>query len=206
MIPLARDDIAIIKKYANRRLYNTQTSIYVTLEDLYKMVVNNEHFKVVDAKSGQDLTQSTLAQIIFDEEARGGGMLPVNFMWNIIRMYDDNLKTVVPHYLEMSMDHFMQNQQNVVSQMQKMMMGGQVPNQFDFANPFKGWEDIGRKNMESMQEAMKSMNPFYTMMEKMSDSVKTEADNANVEDLKKQIEALNKENLVLKEQLKKASE
>lgn len=199
---MAKDDIAIIKKYANRRLYNTQTSIYVTLEDLYKMVLDNEHFKVVDAKSGQDLTQSTLAQIIFDEEARGGGMLPVNFMWNIIRMYDDNLKSVVPHYLEASLEGLMQNQQDVTAKMQEFMMGKET---FDVSNPFKGWEDLSRKNMEMMQQTFQNMNPFLgAFQDSFKQNSEEPASNADIDELKEQIENLTAENAKLKADLKKA--
>lgn len=198
---MAKDDIAIIKKYANRRLYNTQTSIYVTLEDLYKMVLANEHFKVVDAKSGQDLTQSTLAQIIFDEEARGGGLLPVNFMWNIIRMYDDKLKAVVPHYLEASLDSFVKNQQDIANKMQRFMMTGQP---FDFSNPLKTWEDLGRKNIEMMQQSFQNMNPFLSFMQQMQQNQKVdEKESADLKELKEQVETLIKENAALKAELKK---
>jgi polyhydroxyalkanoate synthesis repressor PhaR len=104
------DDVVIIKKYANRRLYNTESSTYITLEHLAEMVRNKREFKVVDAKTGEDITHSVLTQIIMEEEARGGTMLPVNFLRQLIAMYGDSMQSMVPHYLEASLEAFQRNQ------------------------------------------------------------------------------------------------
>ena len=108
-------DCVIIKKYANRRLYNTQSSSYITLDHLAQMVRENVDFKVVDAKSGDDITHQILTQIIMDEEASGEQMLPVNFLRQLISMYGNSMQGLVPHYLEASMDNFRDNQQKLRS-------------------------------------------------------------------------------------------
>lgn len=99
----------IIKKYANRRLYNTETSAYITLEDLAKMTRIGREFQVVDAKSGEDITHTVLTQIIMDEEGRGQTMLPSGFLRQLISMYGDSMQAMVPQYLEASMDSFRRN-------------------------------------------------------------------------------------------------
>ena len=104
------DDVVIIKKYANRRLYDTESSTYITLERLAEMVRQKRDFKVVDAKTGEDITRSVLTQIIMDEEARGATMLPVNFLRQLIGMYGDQMQAVVPQYLEASLDALQRNQ------------------------------------------------------------------------------------------------
>ena len=100
----------IIKKYANRRLYNTRSSSYITLDHLAKMTRDEVDFKVIDAKSGNDITHQILTQIIMDEESSGEQMLPVNFLRQLICMYGNSLQSLVPHYLEASMDNFRTNQ------------------------------------------------------------------------------------------------
>ena len=104
------DDTIVIKKYANRRLYNTASSSYITLEDLAKMVRDNVDFVVFDAKSGDDITHSILTQIIMDEEANGGQMLPVSFLRQLIGMYGNSMQSLMPSYLEASMANFRENQ------------------------------------------------------------------------------------------------
>jgi polyhydroxyalkanoate synthesis repressor PhaR len=131
----SEDDVIIIKKYANRRLYDTESSAYITLERLAQMVRQKRNFKVVDAKSGEDITRSVLAQIIMDEEARGTTMLPVNFLRQLISMYGDSMQSVVPHYLEASLDQLQRNQ----SQLRDVMAGALA------SNPFA---EIARRNME----------------------------------------------------------
>ena len=106
----SEDDVVIIKKYANRRLYDTESSSYITLDRLAEMVRQKRQFKVVDAKSGEDLTRGVLAQIIMDEEARGATMLPVNFLRQLISMYGDQMQSVVPQYLEASLEALQRNQ------------------------------------------------------------------------------------------------
>ncbi len=134
------DDVIIIKKYANRRLYDTESSAYITLERLAQMVRDKRQFKVVDAKSGDDITRSVLAQIIMEEEARGATMLPVNFLRQLISMYGDSVQTVVPHYLEASLDALQRNQ----SKFTDAMTGALA------SNPFA---EIARRNMEMFSAA-----------------------------------------------------
>ena len=105
----AADGIVIIKKYANRRLYNTESSSYITLEHLATMTREGRDFKVVDAKTDEDITHNVLTQIIMEEESRGETMMPVNFLRQLISMYGDSMQTMVPWYLEASMDSFRRN-------------------------------------------------------------------------------------------------
>ena len=134
------DDEVIIKKYANRRLYDTESSAYITLERLAQMVRQKRHFKVVDAKSGEDITRSVLAQIIMEEEARGATMLPVNFLRQLISMYGDSMQSVVPHYLEASLEALQRNQ----NQFREAMAGALA------SNPFA---EMARRNMEMFTAA-----------------------------------------------------
>jgi len=106
-------DVIIIKKYANRRLYNTASSSYITLEDLARMVRENVDFQVLDAKSGDDITHSILTQIIMDEEANGEQMLPVSFLRQLIGMYGNSMQALMPSYLEASMANFRENQSKI---------------------------------------------------------------------------------------------
>ncbi|MDE2620027.1 MAG: polyhydroxyalkanoate synthesis repressor PhaR [Sphingomonadales bacterium] len=109
--PTEQDDVVIIKKYANRRLYNTRSSSYITLDHLAQMTREGIDFKVVDAKTGGDITHSILTQIIMEEEANGGEqILPVNFLRQLIAMYGNSMQSLLPHYLEASMEHFRENQ------------------------------------------------------------------------------------------------
>ena len=141
----------VIKKYANRRLYNTATSSYVTLEHLSTMVKNKTDFVVYDAKSGDDITRPVLTQIIFEEESKGGQtLLPIPFLRQLISFYGDSLQGVVPQYLEMSMTQFARNQE----QMRKYMQ-----NAFGF-NPFQQFESMGKQNMAMFENAMRLFNPF----------------------------------------------
>jgi len=111
MVEESKDgDPVIIKKYANRRLYNTRSSSYITLEHLAKMTREGVDFKVLDAKTGADITHQILTQIIMDEEASGEQMLPVNFLRQLIGMYGNSMQSLIPHYLEASMEHFRANQ------------------------------------------------------------------------------------------------
>ncbi len=104
------DDVVIIKKYANRRLYDTESSSYITLDRLAQLVRQKRQFKVLDAKTGEDITRSVLTQIIMDEEARGTNMLPVNFLRQLISLYGDSMQGMVPQYLEASMEALQRNQ------------------------------------------------------------------------------------------------
>jgi polyhydroxyalkanoate synthesis repressor PhaR len=134
------DDLVIIKKYANRRLYDTESSAYITLERLAQMVRQKRQFKVVDAKSGEDITRQVLAQIIMEEESRGATMLPVNFLRQLISLYGDSMQSVVPHYLEASLEQLQRNQ----SPFREAMAGALA------ANPFA---ELARRNMEMFTSA-----------------------------------------------------
>ncbi len=119
------DDAIIIKKYANRRLYNTSSSSYITLDDLATMVRDNVEFVVLDAKSGEDITHSILTQIIMDEEAHSGQqMLPVSFLRQLISMYGNSMQAMMPSYLEASMANFRENQSKIREAFEKGMSGG----------------------------------------------------------------------------------
>jgi polyhydroxyalkanoate synthesis repressor PhaR len=143
----------IIKKYANRRLYNTAKSSYVTLDHLAQMVRDGQDFVVNDAKSGEDITRGVLAQIIFEEEAKGQTMLPSAFLRQLIRLYGDSLQGFVPGYLEASMETFSRNQE---------AMREQVRQAFD-ANPaLANFEALARSNMEWFENALKMFAPFAT--------------------------------------------
>ncbi|GMG84820.1 hypothetical protein LNKW23_40360 [Paralimibaculum aggregatum] len=141
------DGPIIIKKYANRRLYNTAKSSYVTLEDLSQMVQGGEDFQVFDAKTGEDITRSVLAQIIFEQEAKGQNMLPTNFLRQLIRLYGDALQSVVPGYLDASMEAFSRNQERMREAF------GQNPAMASF-------ETLARSNMEFAERAMRMFGPF----------------------------------------------
>ena len=120
----AQEGVTIIKKYANRPLYNTSSSSYITLDDLAQMTREDVEFQVVDAKSGEDITHSILTQIIMDEEANGEQMLPVSFLRQLIGMYGNSMQSLMPSYLEASMDNFRQNQANIREAFEKGMTAG----------------------------------------------------------------------------------
>src|ERR1700750_853586 len=141
-----------IKKYANRRLYNTGTSTYVTLEDLATMVKSGEDFAVFDAKTGEDITRSVLTQIIFEQENKEGGqnLLPINFLRQLIRFYGDSMQMLVPRYLEVSIDSLTREQEKFREQIsQAFGMGG-----------FGAIEDQVRRNMEMFERTFAMFAPF----------------------------------------------
>ncbi|HEY0102414.1 MAG TPA: polyhydroxyalkanoate synthesis repressor PhaR [Brevundimonas sp.] len=139
-------ETVVIKKYANRRLYNTATSAYVTLEDLAKMVREGTEFVVYDAKTNDDLTRQILTQIIFEEESRGEALLPVQFLRQLIGFYGGQMQGVLPGYLEMSLDNFSRQQEQIRSQFSKAFG----------AAPGAGLMDEAvKRNMVLFSEAMK---------------------------------------------------
>ena len=140
----------VIKKYANRRLYNTSTSSYVTLDHLSRMVKEGTEFVVFDAKTNEDITRSVLTQIIFEEEAKGQNLLPINFLRQLISFYGDRLQTVVPDYLDMSMKSFFDNQDK---------MREVLPENLTTNPMFKQFEEMGRKNMAMFSQAVKMFAP-----------------------------------------------
>lgn len=140
----------IIKKYANRRLYNTGTSTYVTLEDLAVMVKGEEDFVVYDAKTGDDITRSVLTQIIFEQEGKGQNLLPVTFLRQLIRFYGDSMQGLVPSFLEYSMTSLTKEQEKLRSQMSETFG----------ATAFDAIEDQVKRNTEMFERAMKMFMPF----------------------------------------------
>jgi polyhydroxyalkanoate synthesis repressor PhaR len=145
------DDPIKIKKYANRRLYNTGTSTYVTLEDLAVMVKAGEDFVVEDAKTGEDITRSVLAQIIFEQENKEGqNLLPIKFLRQLIRFYGDSMQTMVPRYLEMSIESLTREQEKFRQQMAQAF-GGVA---------FGPIEEQVRRNMEMFERAFTMFAPF----------------------------------------------
>lgn len=147
----AASDPVKIKKYANRRLYNTATSSYVTLDHLCQMVKQGTDFVVHDAKTGEDITRSVLTQIIVEEEAKSGqNMLPVSFLRQLISFYGDNLQALVPRYLENSMSAFARNQEQMRAAMSQAF-GGMFP----FPSSVGAMEEMGKQNLALFQNAMK---------------------------------------------------
>jgi polyhydroxyalkanoate synthesis repressor PhaR len=145
------DQPTTIKKYANRRLYNTGTSTYVTLEDLAAMVKEGEDFLVFDAKTGDDITRSVLAQIIFEQENKAGqNLLPTTFLRQLIRFYGDSTQMVVPKYLEQSIDMLTREQEKFRKQLQTTFSG----------TPFAQLEEQVRRNMELFQQTFSMFKPF----------------------------------------------
>lgn len=153
-----KTDTTIIKKYANRRLYNTGTSSYVTLEDLATMVKNDEQFTVQDAKSGEEITHSVLTQIIFEQEAKTGQtMLPVSVLRQLISFYGDQMQMVVPSYLEHSMAAFAKEQSKMREQLTSMV--GKSPMDV-ITSSQEMMKEQTQRNMEIYQQAMRMFNPF----------------------------------------------
>ncbi len=153
--PVADQEPVVIKKYANRRLYDTGTSAYITLEDLCVRVKNNKNFIVVDAKTGQDLTRQVLTQIILEQEIKGFQVLPTSFLRNVIMFYDDKMKGVLQHYLEGSMKSFLTNQDQMKSMLGKAVEGG--------LTPFNQLEEIAKQNMAIFEKTFSLFNPFGNM-------------------------------------------
>lgn len=157
--PKRQDKPTVVKKYANRRLYDTGRSSYVTLDDLCEMVKKNHDFVVYDAKSGEDLTRSVLTQIIVEQESKeGNNLLPTNFLRQLIGFYDDKFQGLVPNYLEQSLDAFTQNQEQFREQFNKSIggiggMGGVFPG-------LQAFEDLNKKNIAMFENALRAMTPF----------------------------------------------
>jgi polyhydroxyalkanoate synthesis repressor PhaR len=178
------DQPTTIKKYANRRLYNTGTSTYVTLEDLAAMVKDGEDFLVYDAKSGDDITRSVLAQIIFEQENKAGqNLLPTTFLRQLIRFYGDSMQMVVPKYLEQSIDTLTREQEKFRQQLTNTFSG----------TPFAPLEEHVRRNMELFQQTFSMFKPFVPprmvgagVVEKIAEP---EPDD-NIDDLRRQMKEM----------------
>lgn len=151
--PQSEEPPITIKKYANRRLYNTATSSYVTLDHLSQMVKDGSEFVVFDAKTGEDITRQVLTHIIVEEESKGGqNLLPISFLRHLISFYGDSLQAIVPRYLDYSMQSFARNQEQMRTYMQDAL-GGLMP--------FGRFEEMGKQNMALFESAMKMFSPFY---------------------------------------------
>ncbi|WP_420382906.1 polyhydroxyalkanoate synthesis repressor PhaR [Novosphingobium sp.] len=174
-------EIVIIKKYANRRLYNTRTSSYITLDHLAEMVKENVEFQVIDAKTGSDLTHTILTQIIMEEEATGTQMLPTNFLRQLISMYGNSMQALLPGYLDASMDHFRENQAKLRKAIEESIG----------ANPLA---QLAQRNMEIFKAAASAFVPggAAAVVEKAPVSDHDELVNLRqqVEDMQKKLEKL----------------
>ncbi|WP_160007741.1 polyhydroxyalkanoate synthesis repressor PhaR [Rhizobium sp. 18055] len=176
-----------IKKYANRRLYNTGTSTYVTLEDLAEMVKKGEDFTVQDAKSGDDITHQVLTQIIFEQESKTGNtLLPISFLRQLITYYGDQMQMVVPSFLEHSMRAFTEQQVQMREQVTRAF--GETPLTKNLALPMQMVEDQVRRNTEMFQQAMQMFSPFKAPTAAAKEGRKAEA--KDIDELKEQLRAL----------------
>ncbi|MEA2907094.1 MAG: hypothetical protein QOI12_4481 [Alphaproteobacteria bacterium] len=183
------DEPITIKKYANRRLYNTGTSTYVTLEDLAVMVKAGEDFVVFDAKSGEDITRSVLAQIIFEQENKEGqNLLPIKFLRQLIRFYGDSMQTLVPRFLEVSIDQLTRDQQKFRDQMAQAFG----------VSPFGALEEQARRNMEMFQRTFAMFTPFVRREgegaepDKPQQPGSSSGGGGDIDELKRQMEEMQK--------------
>jgi polyhydroxyalkanoate synthesis repressor PhaR len=173
----------VIKKYANRRLYNTQTSSYVTLDHLAAMVKDGTEFEVQDARTGEDITRSVLTQIIFEEEAKGQSLLPIKFLRQLIRFYGDSLQTFVPGYLDMSMESFTKNQGAMRDRIAEALGGGNHM-----------IENMTRQNLQLFENAMAMFTPFGAATKgETAGKAKPAAPSDEVADLKEEMEAMRRQ-------------
>ena len=180
------DGPIVIKKYANRRLYNTGTSTYVTLDDLAVMVKKGEDFTVQDAKSGEDITHSVLTQIIFEQESKTGNtLLPISFLRQLISYYGDQMQMVVPSYLEHSMQAFTDQQAQMREQIGKTF--GDTPLGKNLQVPMALIEETTRRNTELFQQAMKMFSPFANAAPQKETR---KAEPKDLDELKEQLRAL----------------
>jgi polyhydroxyalkanoate synthesis repressor PhaR len=177
------DQPVTIKKYANRRLYNTGTSTYVTLEDLAVMVKKGEDFVVFDAKSGEEITRSVLTQIIFEQENKEGqNLLPINFLRQLIRFYGDSMQMLVPRYLEASIDSLTREQGKFRDQMTQAFGVG----------TFGSMEEQVRRNMEMFQRTFAMFAPFARRAQQAAEEGTAERPAGEIDDLKRQLNDMQK--------------
>jgi len=193
-VPQHSADVVTIKKYANRRLYNTATSSYVTLDTLASMVKEGVEFAVFDAKSGDDITRQVLTHIIVEEENKGTNLLPIGFLRHLISFYGDSLQSVVPNYLESSMQSFAKNQEQMRSYMSDTLGG---------INPFGAFDEMNKQNMAMFERTMRLFSPFPGAADGETDetdgavppaSTKApESSDDRLEDLQSKLEAMQKQ-------------
>jgi polyhydroxyalkanoate synthesis repressor PhaR len=182
-------EAVVIKKYANRRLYNTETSSYITLDLLSQMTREGREFVVVDAKTGEDITHNVLTQIIMEEEQRGKNMLPVNFLRQLIAMYGDSMQSMVPQYLEASMEAFRKNQMQFQEAMKGAFGGGPLA-------------EIAKRNMQMFEAAASAFGgvpgmpgmpgmPGVSPAQAPAAAASDDGKDGEIADLKAQLAALN---------------
>jgi polyhydroxyalkanoate synthesis repressor PhaR len=177
------DDPITIKKYANRRLYNTGTSTYVTLEDLAALVKKGEDFLVYDAKTGEDITRSVLAQIIFEQENKQGqNLLPIAFLRQLIRFYGDSMQMLVPRYLEVSIESLTREQEKFRQQMAQAFGVG----------TFGPLEDQVRRNMEMFERGFAAMFAPFARRDAQGEGDKPPAPGGEIDNLKRQLSEMQK--------------
>jgi polyhydroxyalkanoate synthesis repressor PhaR len=171
----------IVKKYANRRLYNTQTSSYVTLDHLSQMVKQGVDFEVHDARTNDDITRSVLTQIIFEEEAKGQNLLPIRFLRHLIRFYGDSMQAFVPGYLDLSMESFIKNQDEMRSRIAQAFGGGN-----------QAIESLTRQNLALFERAMQMFAPFPAPSEAPRSSAESRT-SEEIGQLKSEIDAMRRQ-------------
>lgn len=182
----------VVKKYANRRLYNTESSSYITLDNLAQMIRAGRDFVVYDAKTGEDITRSVLTQIIVDEESKGRALLPTAFLRQLIGFYGDSLQALVPRYLEQAMSVLARQQEQMRRAMQQSM-----GNFFPF-----NIEEVGRQNLALMERAFSLFTPFYRQPSAGAEPSRVEADKPPSQE----VAALRAEVATLRSQLAQAQQ
>jgi polyhydroxyalkanoate synthesis repressor PhaR len=185
--PTPSPDPVTIKKYANRRLYNTATSSYVTLEHLCQMVKDGVDFVVFDAKTGEDITRQVLTQIIVEEEGKGQNLLPISFMRKLIGFYGGNMQWALPTYLDQSMQSFSRNQEQMRDYFQKTMGG---------IFPFDAFSAMGKQNVAMMEQAMKMFAPFAGQADEAAPAPAKESaaePSTEINDLRRRLDELERE-------------
>lgn len=184
----AQGEPVVIKKYANRRLYNTAASSYVTLDHLSEMVREGVDFVVLDAKTGEDITRSVLTQIIFEQESRGQNLLPVQFLRRLIRFYGDQMQGFLPPYLEMSMESFTKAQEKMRENFSRT---------FGATTPMAAFEEQAQRNMAMFQQALQMWSPFAAGAQGApnpgADAESEEDKDEQLAELRKQMEAMQKQ-------------
>jgi len=182
--PAASTPPVTIKKYANRRLYNTATSSYVTLEHLCQMVKDGVDFVVLDAKTGEDITRQVLTQIIVEEEGKGQNLLPISFMRKLITFYGNNMQWALPTYLDQSIQSFSRNQDRMREYFSKSM-GGMFP--------FGALNQMGKQNLAMMEQAMKMFAPFSGQADEAEEPASTAKPASEIDDLRRRLDELERE-------------
>ncbi len=174
----------VVKKYANRRLYNTESSSYITLDNLADMIRQGRDFVVYDAKTGEDITRGVLTQIIVEQESKGRALLPTAFLRQLIGFYGDQMQSMVPRFLEQAMGALAEQQEQMRAAMQKTM--GSIGTMFPFGN----MEEVSRQNMAMMERAFSLFTPFYRGAEsgEAGPAQEIAALRAEVESLRRQLE------------------